>query len=224
MPLVSFDDILANLPKNSSNISSKEGGTLVNPPDKLVTSVGNLQVSFSKPFNLNPYINGLMPYAGRLKFLTIRPHDQFIFGRYNVKCRKDAIKTIVNIVKENIPYPYGGSIESNNKIFCHVHLVILCSNSQLESLQKNLRDLVTCEHLITGKQHAVLKRRPPTPGDRYLMIKYYLGLKYNPEYSSFGFKPSYLKSIFNECPYNKNSSISESLYKEFLEIKFSKSK
>lgn len=223
---ISFDDIVGHKDKSTvsdsdpvdlpvKNLKESRELPLVKAPDEIVNHTKNYHKKYTKNHEneLLPYIRALESHGNKVKFLTIRPHDEFIFGKYNVLTRKDAVKTIISILKENIKYPFAGSIESNNSIFVHCHLMVLCSNTELNILHQKLRDLLTSVHRLGNKQYAVVKKRPKDIGDRLFMIRYYLGLKYKED--SFYSKKSYLFNIFYDMP---KSTIPDEIAKEFTEI------
>lgn len=228
---VSFDDdqrCIKDISKSScdnlnisSRNSSKEGGTLVNPPDKVVN---NHCKSLAKKFtdnhnnNLRDYIYSCEFEKSRIKFLTIRPHDEFMFGKYNIRTRSECISIFKKVLKENIEHPFIGSIEANNNIFVHCHLMIIITNKQLENLHKKLKDFFTIQHITGKKQYAVMKARPKSPMDRMFMIRYYLGLKFNPQTKQFSTKPSYLKNIINDFPLRIYDEQLDKLNKEMFDI------
>lgn len=232
--MVSFDGVhrcdksmssSVNIDISSNEKTSKEGGTLVNPPDKMVPKLcKRLKDKFSNNHNTNlrNYIYSCELEGPRIKFLTIRPHDEFMYGRYSITDRNKCMRVFVNVINENIPYPFVGSIESNNSIFVHMHLMVLCTNSQLELIHKSLKDLFTIQHKLNQKQYAIMKSRPKSANDRLFMIRYYLGLKYNSESKQFLTKPSYLKNIVKDFPLREyDESINHEL-REMFDIFLSK--
>ena len=141
----------------------------------------------------------------RYKFITMRPHIQYIIGRYfqnKIPTRKEYAKKLIDILKKHIEITDGidyiaGSIEKNdNDPFAHFHFILECSNKNLEILKKLILDDITIDHKISKKQYA-WKLSKCTDGRIDKMIKYYLGVKENPKSNKYELKPSYEYSLIN---------------------------
>lgn len=229
--MVSFDDIprfsnnesKMSYPDISNSFKKPLGrvAPLVKQPDKVETIAKN----YKEKFKLDSHINNIRDYlysceleGPGVKFLTIRPHDEFMFGRYNITNRIQAVSVFKRLLKDKIPYPFIGSIEENNKIFIHCHLIVLCSNKKLDILVQRLKDDFTIQHKLTGKQYAIMKQRPQSPADRLFMIRYYLGLKYDFNSKKFYSKPSYLYNIVNQWPIRLYNEEVAKGFKEMFDI------
>ena len=191
-----------------------EGGILVDPPDVVETKTHTQSKNYES--KLREYEYSCKLEGSRIKFLTIRPHDEFMYGRYNITSRSEALRCWKKLLNTYINYPYIGSIEENNKIFLHTHLIILCSNQQLENLVKQLKPLFTVNHVLGLKQYAVMKQKPAGPKDRLFMIKYYLGLKHDPATQRWNKKPSYVCNVLKEWPLKTYNECADMAYDEVL--------
>lgn len=206
---VSFDDIPRNQSKVSEisdfNISktSREGGNLGKPARQTeILTYTDYIVDYRKRFFME---YKKLAIKKKIRLLTIRPNDEFIAQKYQLISKKGKIdyeqldKSYIRAFNNLIPYDYTGSVEYNNKIrgykdkFIHFHLMIQCSNKQLEQLKIDLRNEFTILHLYKKKQFAVqISRMDYKNIDT--MINYYLGVRNDKQKDEFrGF-------VFNRKP------------------------
>lgn len=157
------------------------------------------------------------------KFITMRPHFQYIVGRYfqnKIPTGKEYAKKLIDILLNNLrcldDVDYiAGSIEKNdNDPFTHFHFILQGSLKNMELLKKGILEDITIDHKITKKQYA-WKLSKCTDGNIDKMINYYNGLKQNIKTSEYDLKDSYLYNLINYD--TLSDSVSDEVYNLKLE-------
>lgn len=128
------------------------------------------------------------------RFLTIRPHDHYIFGRYGVLNHQALMEEYRKLFNDLIQYPFMGSVEKNNNHFIHFHLIIFTpTKAQFKELMIKLREKLSLEYNLKQKDYTVREDILETPQTIRRFVLYHLGYKYQLN----AMKESFLTNILN---------------------------
>lgn len=114
-----------------------------------------------------------------VKFLTIRPHGGTFSAMYSVFNNEDFLKSFHLMIYESFKHiPFIGSIEKNNDIGYHCHLMVDCSTKHLNSLKELHLSKFDVLHKYNLKQYAWMLSKPTQ--DRLRGVIYFLGYHNDP--------------------------------------------
>lgn len=123
----------------------------------------------------------------KYKFITIRPHVQFMLGRYfsdSVPTPVEYSRKLLNILIDclrSLDYSaffIAGSVDKNKEdIGTHLHIILSCSLKNYDVFKKKILSTITMDHMIGYKKQYALKISKPFNSDVEVMIRYYMGIR-----------------------------------------------
>lgn len=151
-------------------------------------------ITFPRESVVNNIYNIILSQFDKARFITLRPHDQYIgglFERYNQNDIKEEYRLVFNNI---INCPFIGSCEKNNKIFVHFHLILFPKNKKhFNDIIIKLKSKFSIEYNMNHKAKvpAIQESTLDNADNIKRFILYYLGIK------NQSFKDSFLQHIFN---------------------------
>jgi len=123
----------------------------------------------------------------KYKFITIRPHIQFMLGRYfssNVPNAFQYSKKLLKLLIDSLQTLglsnslVAGSVDRNkDDIGTHIHCILNCSLRNYELFKKNILPTITMDHMIGHKKQYAIKISKCMDSHVDKMVRYYIGIR-----------------------------------------------